>query len=284
MKLLLLVIALLVVAPDVVVADAVPAPTLKLVAAGKGTKKPLRFAPVKGTKRTIVMTSQQAMARGLKGKLPAPTPTPAVRSTIEIEVLDVTGDDIRLAFIYKNAEVVPDKSAKPDQVKLLETALASFVGLKGTCVVTTRGVTKEVAFETPANAKPEVRTAIETAKSVATQIAQPLPEEAVGVGAKWQTTATQTAGEVTANTTAAYELLASTESSVKLKVTMSLDGKGSGAGNLTTVTTGRGETTVDLVGVVPSASKLDMRTEVGLDADGKRLAQLVTTKTTLTSK
>jgi len=33
--------------------------------------------------------------------------------------------------------------------------------------------------------------------------------------------------------------------------------------------------------MVPTQSKLDLRTEVGLDADGKRLAQLVTTKTTL---
>ena len=282
MKLLVLAIALCVAAPTAAVADSVPAPTIKLVGAGKGTKKQLRFVPKKGAKSSMVMTSQQAVARGLKGKLPAPEAAPAVKTTIDIEVLDVTADgDIKVQFTYRKSEVVPDKRTKPELAKQVATALEAFAGLTGTAIVTSRGLTKEVSFTPPASATREVKTAIETAKSVATQLAQPLPEEAVGVGAKWQTTSTATGGEVTAETVATYELVASTANTVKLKTTLTVKGKGSGTGNLTTDTTARGETSLDLASVVPTQSKLDMRTEVGLDADGKRLAQLVTTKTTL---
>jgi len=282
MKLLVLAIALSLAAPTVVVADAVPAPTLKLVAAGKGTKKQLRFTPVKGSKRTLVMTSQQATARGLKGKLPAPEAAPAVRTTIDVEILDVNADgEIRYRFTYRKAEVVEDKRTKPELAKQLATALELFTGLQGTGVVTNRGVSKDVSFDTPAAASREMRTALDTARSVATQLAQPLPEEAVGVGAKWQTTATASAGEITAETLATYELVERVDNRLKLKITLSVKGKGSGTGNLTTDTTARGETSLDLAHMVPTQSKLDLRTEVGLDADGKRLAQLVTTKTTL---
>lgn len=280
MKLLALVAVLLFAAPAV--AETVPTPTLRLVSAGKGAKKQLRFTPAKGTKKTIVMTSQQAMARGLEGKLPAPEAQPAVRTTIDVEILDVTADgDIKFSFQYRAAQVVEDKRNKPDVAKQLAAALEIFGGVKGTAVVTNRGVTKDVAFDMPNAASREMRTAVDTAKSVATQLAQPFPEEAVGVGAKWQSTATQTAGEMTANTAATYELLEAKGSTVKLKITVVVKGTGSGAGNLTTETTGSGVTSLDLASLVPTQSKLDLRTEVGLDMDGKRLAQLVTTKTSL---
>src|SRR5450432_1709501 len=119
----LLVALLLVVAPASVFADALPTPEVKLVTAGKSSRKQLRFAPTKGTKRTIVMTSQEAKARGVKGKLPRLAALPAIRTTIDVEVTDVTGDgDVRYQVVYSKAEVVAAKNENPELVRELEAA------------------------------------------------------------------------------------------------------------------------------------------------------------------
>ena len=55
-------------------------------------------------------------------------------------------------------------------------------------------------------------------------------------------------------------------------------------GKLTTSTKGRGEIVFDLAMVGPSSAKLDLRTEVELDADGIKLTQVNTSTSTITSR
>jgi hypothetical protein len=158
------------------------------------------------------------------------------------------------------------------------------VAIKGTGIATNRGLTKQVNFETPANASQELRNAVEMERTTMTRLAQPLPEEEIGAGAKWQTTFTTTAGEITADSKVTYELLSLANGKAKLKVTTIVKGKGSGAGNLTLDATGDGETEINLSFMIPTSSRGTLRTEVGLDMDGKRLAQVSTTKVTVEAK
>jgi hypothetical protein len=116
------------------------------------------------------------------------------------------------------------------------------------------------------------------------QIAQPLPEEPVGVGAKWDTTLTVTIGELTVQQHATQELVELDGTRGKIKLVLRQQGKGSGAGNLTLKATGQGEMAFDLARPVPVRAQLDMRIEVELDADGKRLAMLKTSTMTLESR
>ncbi|HEU0036207.1 MAG TPA: hypothetical protein VFQ53_36590 [Kofleriaceae bacterium] len=281
----LLVALVLVCAPALVVADTPAPPAIKLVTAGKDPRTQLRFAPKKGTKRTVVVTSQEAKARGVKGKLPPLATAPAIRMTMDLEITDVTADgDIHYQFVYRGAELADAKGLTPELDRQVKKALAVFNGLKGHGIATSRGISKLLELETPANAQPEARAAIEMSRGVVSQIVEPLPEDAVGLGAKWQTTSTVTTGEITANTTVSHELLELSGTRAKIKLTMTVHGKGSGPGNLTSETTATGETVLDLTAIVPSQAKLDMRTEVGLDMDGKRLAQLGTTKVTLVAR
>ncbi len=282
MKLLLAL--LLLAAPALVRADTVPSRTLKLTAAGQGARKPLRFVPTKGAKRTVVITSQESTARGLLGKLPPLEASPSVRTTFEVEVKDVTTDgDIHYEFTYQKSELVADKSTSPDLARQLTAGLAAFVGLKGQAVVTSRGITKELELVPPANATPLVQQATAVARGMMSQIIEPLPEEAIGVGAKWQTSSTVTVDEITAQTTVNHELVALADTRATIKMTLTVHGKGSRAGNLTTETSASGETTLDLTSIAPLQAKLALRTTIGLDMDGKRMGQLVTQKMTVVS-
>jgi hypothetical protein len=139
-----------------------PAPTVKLVAAGKGALRPLRLALAKGAKQTVVITSQDATAKGLRGKLSAPEREPAIRMTSDIEVTAAApGGDARYELVYRKIEAIEDKAAQPEMARQLNGLLGGLAGTKGRFVVTSRGIVKEVNVEVAPAAAPEMRAAIE---------------------------------------------------------------------------------------------------------------------------
>lgn len=79
-------------------------------------------------------------------------------------------------------------------------------------------------------------------------------------------------GELTGQQTTSHEFVELDGTRGKLKLVLKQQGKGSGSGNLTTAATGKGEILFDLTGLAPSHAKLELRTDVELDFDGKRLA------------
>lgn len=275
---------LVAVAARPVVADPRPAPTVKLVTAGKGALRPLRLAPVNGTKQKIVITSQDTTAKGLRGKLPPAELEPEIRMKSYVVVTEVApSGDVHYVLAYGKFEAIEDKAAQPEVARQMNGVLGTLAGTKGRFVVTSRGIVKEVDVEVATAAAPETRAAIEGFGAAMGQIAQPLPEEPVGVGAKWDTTLTVTIGEMTVQQHTAQELVELDGTRGKIKLTLRQQGKGRGTGNLTLKATGQGEISFDLARPVPVRARLDTRIEVELDADGKRLAMLKTSAMTLES-
>ncbi len=266
-------------------AEAPPAPAIKLVAAGKGALRPLRFTPKKGARQTLVTTSQDSSAKGLRGKLPPVEPEPAIRLTSDVEVTDVTAaGDVRSTFVYRKLEAVEDRTTPPEVARRLTGMLGALDGTRGHAVVTSRGVVKSSDLEIPKAATPELRQNLESLRSMASQIAAPMPEEPIGVGAKWDMRLTVTVGELTVQQQSSHELVELDGTRGKIKIALKQQGKGSGSGNLTMTSTGHGEISFDLTRAVPVQARLEMRTEVELDFDGKRLAMLKTSVTTMMAR
>ncbi len=70
----------------------------------------------------------------------------------------------------------------------VQPMIASIEGLKGSATVTSRGFAKESDIEVPANINPQIGTMIESMKDSMGRVSSPLPEEPIGVGAKWTVT------------------------------------------------------------------------------------------------
>jgi hypothetical protein len=269
----LLVVALVLALTGVAGADAVPPPKLKVLEAGKNPK-PLRFAPKQGTKRTLTSTMKQAAARGLAGKVGALQPQPGVKVAIEISIPEASADKFRAEYVYKKPELLGDKAKVPAQI---QEVIAAFEGVKGSIASTSRGVITDTKI-TAANNKLANET-LQMMQSTMQQVFSAFPEEAVGVGGKWLTTQTVTAGEVTMMMDVTYQLVEVAGTKLKIKSVIKGKGKGKGAGNLTVDITGKAEFEVDLAVAIPSRGIYESRTEVGLDMDGKRLAQISETST-----
>jgi hypothetical protein len=82
--------------------------------------------------------------------------------------------------------VADEPGAMPQVVQQMRVSMNSMVGLKGEGVVTSRGITKKATIHIPANADGMVRQSIEGMRQSLTQFSSPLPEEPVGIGAKWK--------------------------------------------------------------------------------------------------
>jgi hypothetical protein len=256
-------------------ADTPPPSKVKLLAAGKDPK-PLRFAPKKGTKRTLTSTMTHSAARGLAGKITALEPQPGVKILIDLAIAEASADKFRCDYVYRKPEVLGDKSKIPAG---MVDVIKAFDGIKGSFVATNRGVLVDSKISSTSNKI--ANESLQMMQSTMQQVVSAMPEEAVGVGAKWVTTSTVVAGELTVTMDATYELVELAGTKLKLKSSIKGKGKGKGAGNLTVDITGKAEIEVDLALAIPTRMLYQTRTEVGLDLDGKRLGQVSETSTEL---
>ncbi len=281
MKLLAWVVALVVVAGSVEVARA-DEPAIKVLNLGKaGTRTELRFKPTKGAKRSIVLTTTGTRARGGNGKVGKAEATPGSKLTVDLEVTDVAASgDITSRITYRELETIKSKGAAADEAKQQEAVLALFKGVSSVAVTTNRGIVKSSKVD-ESTASAQAMAALEFVNGLSGQLSQPLPMEPVGVGAKWQLSTTASVGGLDATTTAVYQLTKLTATQATVKVTITVDGKGTGQGSITTKTTGQGELVIDFGYLAPTSSKLDMKTTVNLVDGDMNLTQVQTQKMTI---
>lgn len=281
MKLLALVVALVMVAGSVGAAHA-DEPTIKVLNLGKqGTRKELRFKPAKGAKRSIVLTTSGTRARGGKGKVGKAEATPGTKLTVDLEVTDVAASgDITSRITYRELETTKPKGVSAEEAAQQDGVLSQFKGVSVVAVTTSRGILKTSKVD-ESTASAQAKAALEFVNGLSGQLSQPLPEEPVGVGAKWQQSTSATVGGLDATTTVVYQLTKLTDTRATIKLTMTVDGKGTGQGSLTTKTTGKGEIVLDFGYLAPASSKLDMKTTVNLVDGDMSLTQVQTQKTTI---
>ena len=268
------------------------APTVKLVEAGKDPKKPLRFTAKKGMKKSLTTTMTMSMTmQGGANPMP-PQTIPPIQMVVDLKVTDVSADgDIRYEFVLKQPTVVAGKNDNKMVVDAMKETVKGMTGLTGHAVVTNRGFTREADVKMLANANPQTVQLVESLKQSMTSIAAPVPEEAVGVGAKWDTITTLSQNGMTFVQTATNHLTALKGTKATLAITIKQDAKPQ---KITTqgVTfdlekysgAGSGETQFDLAGLVPSSAKMGMKSEMAMSASGQKIGMKIDIQMTMKGK
>jgi hypothetical protein len=112
-----------------------------------------------------------------------------VHVTTRITPKGVSPDgDLSYAFQLVDARVDATPGAAREESQALEKELAVVKGLTGTGVVSSRGVTKDLAFALPKGASQVQGQMLEQVRQMLRDLATPLPEEDVGKNAKWDRT------------------------------------------------------------------------------------------------
>lgn len=167
------------------------APVIKLLEAGKADgRKAIRFKPKEGASQTIVMVTKMEMAMEMNGQAMPKQTIPPMEMTMEVKFDKVLPDgDIHSSFELTKARALEVAGADASMATMINSALASTVGMKGKSIITDRGITKSADFSTDST-DPMVKQQIESLKDTFGQLSAPVPAEPVGVGARWDVTQT----------------------------------------------------------------------------------------------
>ncbi|MCC6620309.1 MAG: hypothetical protein IT385_03595 [Deltaproteobacteria bacterium] len=278
-------------APEPAPTEPAPAPapvspepvTTKVLEAGADPKIELVLKPTAGTTQTALMTMTMEMQMNVAGQ-DVPMKLPPMKmgmSTTVDEVRD--GGDVAFTFKVDSADVGEAADVMPQVVEAMKAAIGKVVGMGGKSVIDPHGTVKEASFQLPADAPPEMKQVVDSFQQSLNQMSIPFPAEAIGVGAKWQTTTKLEQQGMKVDQVATYEIVSIEGSVVKLKFSMQHTAPpqamalpqmpaGMSAKLNEFSGSGMGEATIDLSKVLPTATnaKNTMSMSMSVDQGGQK--------------
>lgn len=195
--------------------------SVKLLDPGAEPRKALRLHVKPGDKQTVIMTIKMTMDMGAAtGGKPMNIPAMSLPADTTIQSVAPNGD-ITYEMVFGEPGVVSEPGAAAQMVQAVKTQLAAIKGLTVTGVVSDRGISKKVDLKAPPTADPAMRQTMEQIKDGMANIASPLPEEAIGAGAKWEVKMPIKSGGVSVDQTSDYQLISVDGDHISTSVTAS---------------------------------------------------------------
>jgi len=181
---------------------------VKLLEAGGEPRKALRFRPKAGDKQNLEMTTKMNMEMKVGEMEPPSMKMPVIKLLMALTVNSITADgDIAYTSLISDVAISDDTDVMPQVADAIKAAFAGIKGMSGTGVMSNRAINKHSDFKLPPEANPQTKQMIEQMKDSLANISSPLPDEAVGPGAKWEVKRPIKAQGMTMQQTATYELV-----------------------------------------------------------------------------
>ena len=251
-------------------------PKVRLLAPGRPPLRALRYKAAPGLTGEMAFRMELSMEMSMGGgqALPA-TLMPLISYVMVYRVTSVDpAGDIRYEFSFKDGKAEPRPGTLPAVVDVMRDYMEKMSRMKGHVVQTSRGVVREADFVLPEDLDPQIRQFFEGMRQSLRQLSSPFPEEAVGLGAKWETTLRATQNGVTLDQATMNELtsLDGERGRLALTVTQNAEPQQMQPPNLpagtridlgTFKSSGGGESTFDLGRLLPSSAELKLHTEMG---------------------
>ena len=255
--------------------EAAPAPKspVKLLDAGSEPRTALLLHPGVGDKQAMIMTLKMAMTMSAAGKEMPTMDMPAMLITMDIGVKDIAASgDITYEMVFSDATVAADTNTMPAIADAMKASLAGIRGLTGTGRMSDHGIVKGVEMKLPATADPQLKQTLDQMKESFTSSSTPLPEEAVGPGAKWEYQTRLKSQGMTIDQTINYELVSREGDRLTLRSILTQNAASQKIQNpampglkvdLEKMTgTGTGSSTFDLARIMPLTGTLAEKMEV----------------------
>lgn len=257
-----------------------PPPEIKVIDAGAEPRVAMRAKVSAGQEQPMIMTMTIGMSMNVAGSATPYIKMPPTVMDMRTKVTSVSSNgDFRYEFDLRGIDVEAQADTPPDLVVGLKSALSGMVGMRGSSVVSERGEVREADFQLPPNAPPQVQQQMQGMRQSIQQIAVPFPEEAVGLGAKWEVIARiPDLNGMSLTQTATYEMLERDGDRIKLRTTMAQSAdpqimKAPGMPPGATVrlesmaSSGAGETLFDMHKLVPISATMSLSSKISMLID-----------------
>jgi hypothetical protein len=194
---------------------------VKLTSAGRVPRVPLRYAMPLGMKAKVDMTLTTEASMDMSG-LQAKLPMLSLLAGVELRVNDVSSDGemgLDIAFVSMELDRTNPRVdlAAASQV---EAWLAGLIPFRGTIVITNRGIVVSDGMDLGAMPKTPARDSLRDFVWLTEHITPVLPDDAVGVGAKWESRQAFHREGMTSFHRVEYEVTSIADGVIKLKTSI----------------------------------------------------------------
>ena len=192
---------------------------VKLLSPGADPKTQLRYKVPAGFKTAGVASLAMGLTMNMAGMALPPMDLPAMKMTFDLAVTTVapTGDvTYDLAFSGMTSEAAP--GTDPSVAAMIQGSAAAMKDLKGTVTISPRGITRSTTFDLSKMTDPNLKQALDQLSGQLEGMAMPLPEEAVGAGARWEARTAVNEGGMATYVRTEYELVSVTGTTVQLRL------------------------------------------------------------------
>jgi hypothetical protein len=195
---------------------AVGAPAaVKLLAPGAEPRKALRYTLAANTKSRVDMAMNLTMAMSVAG-MSMPMNFPGMKMTLDVGVTSVAPNgDFTYDMAFTGLTLDAGADANPMLAGALQTLQSGITSIKGTSTASSRGVTLSTKL---AIADPQMQQTLGQMTSEIENLSMPFPEEAVGVGARWEVRRAASSGGQTTFQKTTYEVVSIAGTTVTLAV------------------------------------------------------------------
>lgn len=268
-------------------AEAPPAPQVEVLNPGAEPHRELRYAPEVDRRERATFKNTMSATISTNGQQMPAQEVPTITMVIGATTSAVTEDRFGYLFDFEDVQV-----GEGDASAMIRQTIAPLLGVSGVAENALHG--ELLVFETigleemPAMA----RSQIQSMSSQASQFVQVLPQEPVGVGARWRVVMLQTNGDVQMEQTATATLksIEGDVITISMDITQSAPEQdmgqqmGQNMRLLSLTGKGRAETKLDLNRLVPLRSTSTMTTDMRVSIGESTFDQSMTMKTELTGK
>jgi len=246
---------------------------VKLLEPGSEPRRELRFHPKAGDKQTMAMTMKIGMGVKIGDTPEQPIKLPTMKLVMDMSVKDVASNgDITYEIVTTDASVVDEPDVIAQVAEAMKSAMGGMKGIGGTGTISSRGIGKGTDIKVPEGADPQVKQFVEQMKETMSRVASPLPEEAVGPGAKWEIKMPIKSQGMTLNQTATFQLasIEGEQAAAKTSVTQTASNQkiqnpmmpGTKVDLIKLNGNGTGELKFELTQLVPTEATVEFRQEM----------------------
>lgn len=272
------------------------ASVVKLLEAGQEPRKVLRLAPDAKAEQSVQVTMDMQSTMKLDGN-PVPTPkSPMLQMTMDVRVAEMLGGgDARYAMTLNKAEALGAEGVEPELVGQMTEAVSKAAGSTGTSIIDPRWQSRESTVKIPDGTDPRLEQIVRGLQTSLQQMSAPMPEEAVGVGARWEVVLSGVVNGLNQEMRTTFTLVSIAEREIRVKMDFAqsgelgkveLEGAPGVDAQLTAFSgKGTGEAVMQLDRVAPLSGTMEMNslTTITVSQDGQKqvMSQDTTIKTTL---
>lgn len=259
-----------------------------LIDAGAEPRQPLRYQLQAGRSERVQIDSQVQISLAMGGQSMPLTLAPPVRMTLDLASNEVAADgSARISYKLVSLEAV----GEGQQVAQMNQALAGFAGISGWYRIDPRGNVLEGQVDPLPADNPAAAGVVNEVEQAMQRMSAPLPEQAVGPGARWQVT--QSIEDNAMKMTQTSEFTLRSRNGQKLELDMrfveaqmdSVAGLPPGAKLESVEMKGGGSNTLPLDGLIATGKvDADIAMSIGVEGQGERLGMNINVSQTVTSK